>query len=1049
MRRYSSHVKITCPVVSGVLLRKRLFGRLSEARKKLAIWISAPGGSGKTTLVASYLESARTPCIWYQVDREDGDPATFFHYLGLAVKKAVPKNRQPLPLFTSEYLPRVQAFARRYFERLYGMLGAKAPFSIVLDNYQEVPEDLDFQEIVETGLSLAPEGVNFIVLSRHGLPARFSRLYANGRIEMLGWKDMQFTLAETKELFSPKGKPPATHFFIESLHRETEGWIAGMILLNENANREGRAGRPDPAWKSEDLFNYFAVEVFGKNNEETRKFLLKTAFLPQIEPLTAERLTGMPHAGRLLSRLSREHFFTTKHPDESAVFQYHPLFREFLNSKAAEVFGPEELWEIKTKAAGLLSGAKRVEDAVALYFQAGAFEQIGRLILENARDLIRQGRAETVKRWVEYLPALQVEGNPELMYWKGVSLSPIRPLEGRDHLKKAFHIFRARNERAWMFLSWSEIVAISFHCTEYSGIEAWLGIIREILDQDPAFPSAEIEARVMINIFNSLAIKASEGFDIDAFCSRAFSLLFSGEQMDIELRIMTGNYLCVYFLWKGDLVRAGIIVNFFDNLLTKENIPDLFLMSVMAVKALYEFFTGNCSACIETVRKALGLSGRCGVHIWDDHLRGNAAAAALSGGAAGAAGKMLAGMCGDIDKTRKLDRAFYYFLESWRSMLSDDIEGAYRYQELCGELVPEAGYWPPVAAMHMARAEILYFKGDRAGAESAFAMGKEIARLMGSAYLEFMYSCIKANIALHAGDESEASALLKKALSTAREHALTNMYWWRPAAMARLCEKAIHDGMETEFAKELIRRRDLFPESPPETDLWPYAIKIYTLNGFEVLVNDRPLESGGKIQKKPLGMLKMLAAAGPEPASDAEIIDSLWPEAEGDLARKSFDTTLYRLRKLLKNEKAVFLRDGKIGLNRRYVWADIWSFGALCLKAEREPSVRAPLLEEALMIYKGKFLPADGDPWAASKREKLGSLFAGLVMRLGSDYERAGELEKAAAIYRRGIETDDTVAEFYRNLMLCLSRLGQAAEAKMVYNQCRLKLGPEKAAGPF
>ncbi len=31
-------------------------------------WISAPAGSGKTTLVASFLEAHKIPCLWYQID---------------------------------------------------------------------------------------------------------------------------------------------------------------------------------------------------------------------------------------------------------------------------------------------------------------------------------------------------------------------------------------------------------------------------------------------------------------------------------------------------------------------------------------------------------------------------------------------------------------------------------------------------------------------------------------------------------------------------------------------------------------------------------------------------------------------------------------------------------------------------------------------------------------------------------------------------------------------------------------------------------------------
>ena len=61
-----------------ILKRERLFSWLESHREKPIIAISAPAGSGKTTLVASYLETRHIPCIWYQMDRSDADISNFF-----------------------------------------------------------------------------------------------------------------------------------------------------------------------------------------------------------------------------------------------------------------------------------------------------------------------------------------------------------------------------------------------------------------------------------------------------------------------------------------------------------------------------------------------------------------------------------------------------------------------------------------------------------------------------------------------------------------------------------------------------------------------------------------------------------------------------------------------------------------------------------------------------------------------------------------------------------------------------------------------------------
>jgi ATP/maltotriose-dependent transcriptional regulator MalT len=85
--------KIAVPAHSGVLPRERLFQLLDRSRTRPAVRISSPAGSGETALVSSYVDAVQVVCLWYRVDASDDDPASFFHYFGLAVE-AVKGNRR-------------------------------------------------------------------------------------------------------------------------------------------------------------------------------------------------------------------------------------------------------------------------------------------------------------------------------------------------------------------------------------------------------------------------------------------------------------------------------------------------------------------------------------------------------------------------------------------------------------------------------------------------------------------------------------------------------------------------------------------------------------------------------------------------------------------------------------------------------------------------------------------------------------------------------------------------------------------------------------------
>ncbi|MEN6623725.1 MAG: hypothetical protein ABFD50_19525 [Smithella sp.] len=207
-------IKTSRPIPKGVYQRPLLFEKLDYLRRNNPlIWISAPAGSGKTTLVASYIEKNKLPCLWYQLDAGDGDMATFFYYMSQAATKAAPRKRKPMPILTAEYLYGIPTFALRYFEELYRRL--KIPSLLVLDNYQEVPEDSPLHEIMHIALSHLPEGINAIVISRREPPSAFIRLQANQQMDFLRWEDVRLTKEEARGIIALRNENLA---FSEMMH---------------------------------------------------------------------------------------------------------------------------------------------------------------------------------------------------------------------------------------------------------------------------------------------------------------------------------------------------------------------------------------------------------------------------------------------------------------------------------------------------------------------------------------------------------------------------------------------------------------------------------------------------------------------------------------------------------------------------------------------------------------------------------------------------------------------------------------------------------------
>src|SRR5205814_8423229 len=119
----------------------------------------------------------------------------------------------------------------------------------------------------------------------------------------------------------------------------------------------------------------------------------------------------------------------------------------------------------------------------------------------------------------------------------------------------------------------------------------------------------------------------------------------------------------------------------------------------------------------------------------------------------------------------------------------------------------------------------------------------------------------------------------------------------------------------------------------------------------------------GKAQRRRLDLLKVLISYGGEQVSESRITDALWPRIDGDSAHRSFTSALHRLRKLLGEDRAVLLHEGRLTLDRRYFWVDAWAFEALAQRAESalEAAALESLAERMLALYRGPFMAGDVD----------------------------------------------------------------------------------------
>jgi adenylate cyclase len=231
---------------------------------------------------------------------------------------------------------------------------------------------------------------------------------------------------------------------------------------------------------------------------------------------------------------------------------------------------------------------------------------------------------------------------------------------------------------------------------------------------------------------------------------------------------------------------------------------------------------------------------------------------------------------------------------------------------------------------------------------------------------------------------------------------------------------------------------------PAATREWP--VKIHTLGRFAVQIHGNALQFSRKTQKKPLDMLRVLVAHGGVRVEATAIIEQLWPGAEGDAGKMSFDSNLHRLRKLIGVDDVLLMSEGTLSLDMAKCWLDTIALDDVVTRIERSAHVSSgnaaegpsPFMKELLQLYAGHFLDTETqEAWAVAARDRLKAKFVRAVAVIGGSLENRREWEPAIALFSRALELDNLAEALYRRLMVCYRELGEPAEALNVYRRCR------------
>ena len=1001
--------KLDQPWLPLVFPRGRLFDRLDAFADRPCAWIGAPGGYGKTTLAASYVEARGIPCLWYQFDEDDADPATFFYYLRVAV--TAHDANAALPLLTPEYQGNLPTFTRRYVQALSQWL--RAPFVLLFDNYHRLPAASPLHAVWAEVLDHLPAGVRCLITSRGEPPPALTRARLHGQLTIIAAEELRLTQAEAEGIAGLHTEHCLIATEVWSLNEQVQGWAAGLNLL---LRRSHPTRSPPPLATVELIFDYFAAEVWNQLDLALQTFLLKTALLPKMTAAMAKQLTGDDGAETLLDTLVRRHCFTFRGETVGSdaalrvtTYQYHDLFRDFLLNRGHEAFSVAERTHDQRQAAVLLETAGEISAAVELWQALGDWEQLSRLVMQQAEPLLRQGRGQLLEAWLSRLPSAIRDHSPWLLFWRGQCQLSRDPVAARTTLVRAYRRFKHAGDVTGLWLAWAAITdTYGLAWDNFHAAGGWLVEFERLRTRYPSFPSTALEARVTCGVFNLLVHARPEHPEFADWERRITRLLQTDCSPDLYL--VSLNTLLLHYIWNvGQHGKAAWALN----ILRAANADATHVEPVLRCawywgEFCYQYwYEGDLARCLAIAEAGWSIATEYGVKVFNGILLSAFMHANLSTGRLEASRAALEQYTRLQKSFRPLERVPYDVLSAWEAWQSGRLPEALERLEQTLRVARRI-FYHTTAVIHLALAQVHASLGQRSDALRHLAGMRSWSRVTHSQVATFLRTLAAAQFALAWGQKARCLRLLRQALALGRAEGYIFFTFFKPDDVARLCAAALDADIEIEYVQTLIRKRGLLPDlTMTPSERWPWPVKIYTLGRFGLMVNDQPVTFGRKAQRKPLELLKILIAWGGRDVNQARIADALWPDADGDTAQRTLATTLHRLRRLLGHEHALSVRDGRLSLDSRYCWVDIWCLErriSQTLTWVREANGEgatsgdlATATNELLQAYRGPFLGQDPESWALHARDHLRERYLTCLDELGGYWEKMEDWARARA----------------------------------------------------
>ncbi len=383
---------------AGLVRRDELVQRLSDVHDRQITVVQAPAGYGKSSLLIQWAEADPVRRFgWLTLEETDNDPALLWRYILLAMRSMTPGFADRAWGLLHYPQPDLDVVITHMLNSLLDVPGRLV---LILDDYHVITNQ-QCHDSMQHFIDHIPRSMQVAFGTRERPPLSLSKLDASGTLLAINTTELTFTLEETTRVLDGagwRGSPAEA----ELVHETTEGWPVGVYLTAITNDPHSADGAP-PAGVGA-IHSYLREQMIGSLSEDEQSVVGEWSILRHLNASLCDRVSDRTDSAAHLKHLAETNLLLMPLDPNDDWYRFHDLLRDALHREFAGRPAEEQsLAHLRAMEWWLEKGD--TQQAIGHAIEAGNHERASELICVNWLEYMLGGRLETLREWINRIPA--------------------------------------------------------------------------------------------------------------------------------------------------------------------------------------------------------------------------------------------------------------------------------------------------------------------------------------------------------------------------------------------------------------------------------------------------------------------------------------------------------------------------------------------------------------------------------------------------------------------------------------------------------------------